>query len=291
MEGPLCEEALQRALEPKAWRAAQAAMDEVRQNLPLGVAISGGVDSATLLALASIAGGPEEVVAILGVSPSLADGEREQAHRTAAQVGVPLVEVETHEALIPDYVRNGPDRCYFCKQELFTRISSEKVEQLGLAAVAYGENKDDVKMLDRPGSRAAVESGVLRPLATGGITKEMVREIARALGLEVADKPAAPCLASRIPHFEEVTVRKLSQVEIAEEQIKRLGFHDCRVRHHGELARVELPEDELARAVELRDKITSHVQDAGFRFVALDLSGMQLGAFTAPFVDDLQATS
>lgn len=289
MTGLISKETLRRELEPETWEAVDSAIGEVQRNLPLGVAISGGVDSATLLALASAAGDPSQVVAVLGVSPSLAKDERDQAHRTAAQVGVRLVEVETHEALIPDYIRNGPDRCYFCKTELFTRISDEAVEDLGLAAIAYGENADDAQVLDRPGHRAATEQGVLRPLATGGVTKQMVREVARVLDLEVAEKPAAPCLASRIPHFQEVTVRKLSQVEIAEEAIRRLGFRDCRIRHHGEIARLELAPEDLPRAVELREEITKHAKEAGFRFVTLDLAGLQLGAFTAPFVDDLKA--
>lgn len=285
----LDEGTLSRKLAPETWAAANAAMAEVREHLPLGVAISGGVDSATLLALAAIAAPPGEVVGIIGVSPSLAEEERDQAHRTAREIGVELAEVETHEALIPDYVRNGPDRCYFCRQELFMRISSETVQDLGLIGVAYGENVDDVDRLDRPGSRAAIEAGVLRPLATAGITKQMVREIARALDLEVANKPAAPCLASRIPHFENVTVRKLSQVEVAEEAIRLLGFRDCRVRHHGEVARVELLEEDLNRAIQHREAIVRNVLGAGFRFVTLDLSGMQRGAFTAPYVGDLQA--
>ncbi|MGO1510329.1 MAG: ATP-dependent sacrificial sulfur transferase LarE [Actinomycetaceae bacterium] len=273
---------------PGAGGSTHAATDRVRALLaphaPLGVAYSGGVDSATLLALAVQELGTDDVVAILGISPSLATDEREAAHETARQIGARVVEVETHEGDSPAYRANGPDRCFHCKDELFTRIDDELVAGLGLAAVAYGENADDARRPDRPGSRAATEHAVLRPLAEAGMTKAMVRDAARELGVRVADKPAAPCLASRIPHFEEVTPEKLRQVDAAEGAMRRLGFTDCRVRHHGDVARVELPADEIVRAAELRDEVHAAVTGAGFRFAAVDLRGIQSGAFTLPLV-------
>ena len=156
-------------------------------------------------------------------------------------IGVPLVEVVTHEGENPAYRANGPDRCFHCKDELFTRISDEVVARYGLTAVAYGENADDIARPDRPGSQAATNHRVLRPLADAGLTKADVRAVARALELPCADKPAAPCLASRIPHFEEVTPEKLRQVEAAESALRDLGFPESRVRHHGDVARIELP--------------------------------------------------
>ncbi|MFC4554717.1 ATP-dependent sacrificial sulfur transferase LarE [Georgenia faecalis] len=251
---------------------------------PLGVAYSGGVDSATLLALAVRALGAENVVAILGVSPSLATDERRAAHATAATIGARVVEVTTHEGDVAAYRANGPDRCFHCKDELFARISDELVAELGLVAVAYGENADDALRPDRPGAQAATDHAVLRPLADAGLTKAMVRAVARSLDLPVADKPAAPCLASRIPHFEEVTPAKLRQVDVAEAAVRRLGFADCRVRHHGEVARLELPAEDIARAAALHDEVHAAVSAAGFRFVALDLRGIQSGAFTLPLV-------
>jgi uncharacterized protein len=252
---------------------------------PLGVAFSGGVDSSVLLALAVRALGADRVVAVLGVSPSLAADEREGAHRVAAHIGARLVETATAEGDLPAYRANGPDRCFHCKDELFTRISDGVAAQHGLAAVAYGENADDVRRLDRPGARAATRHRVLRPLAEAGLDKAAVRAVARALDLPCADKPAAPCLASRIPHFQEVTPEKLAQVEHAEHALRRLGFSDCRVRHHGEVARVELPVAEIARAAgELREPVLRAVRAAGFRMVALDLAGIQSGAFTLPLV-------
>ncbi len=248
----------------------------------LGVAFSGGVDSSVLLALAARALGPARVVALLGVSPSLAAAERVAAHEVARAIGVPVVEVATAEGDDPAYRRNGPDRCYFCKNELFTRISDEVVAAHGLAAVAYGENADDARRPDRPGARAAHEHGVLTPLSDAGLDKAAVRRIARALGLPTADKPAAPCLASRIPHFEEVTPHKLAQVEAAEEGLRRLGLTELRVRHHGEIARVEVPVGDVASlaAEPLRQAVVDAVRAAGFRYVALDLAGIQSGAFT-----------
>jgi uncharacterized protein len=248
----------------------------------LGVAFSGGVDSSVLLALAARALGPSRVVAVLGVSPSLAADERVAAHDVAASVGVPVVEVATAEGDDPEYRRNGPDRCFHCKNELFTRISQDVVESQGLSAVAYGENADDAARRDRPGARAALDHGVLTPLADARIGKAGVRRIARTLGLPSADKPAAPCLASRIPHFEEVTPHKLAQVEAAEAALRRLGLGDLRVRHHGDVARLEVPVGNLAAVAgePLRDDVLRAVRSAGFRYVALDLAGMQSGSFT-----------
>ncbi len=267
----------------------QAAVDRVAGQLAgigrLGVAFSGGVDSATLLALAVGVLGSGRVVALLGVSPSLAADERAAAHEVAGFVGVPVVEVVTREGERAEYRANGPDRCFHCKDELFSTISGQVLARYGLDGVAYGENADDVRRPDRPGARAATRHGVLRPLADAGLDKAAVRRVARLLGLPCADKPAAPCLASRVPHHEPVTPAKLAQVEAAERALRSLGFTDCRVRHHGDVARVELPPAELARAVvELREPVLEAVTAAGFRFVAVDLAGIQSGAFTLPLV-------
>jgi pyridinium-3,5-biscarboxylic acid mononucleotide sulfurtransferase len=255
---------------------------------PLGVAFSGGVDSSTLLALAARALGAGRVLAILGVSPSLATSERVAAHRVAAFIGVHLIEVQTYEVERPEYRRNSPDRCFYCKDELFGRISDEVVTRHRLVAVAYGENADDARRPDRPGARAAVAHRVLRPLAEAGIDKAGVRRIARALALPCADKPAAPCLASRIPHFTDVAPEKLAQIEAAEAALRELGFDELRVRHHADVARIELPVSELQRAVSppLRDEIERAVRAAGFRFAALDLAGIQSGAFTLAHLND-----
>jgi pyridinium-3,5-biscarboxylic acid mononucleotide sulfurtransferase len=267
----------------RAVAAVSASLKEVQR---LGVAFSGGVDSSLLLALATRALGAERVVALLGVSPSLAAEERTAARDVATFVGVSLVEVATHEGDQPEYQANGPDRCFYCKEELFNRIEDEVIERYRLDAIAYGENADDARRPDRPGARAATNHHVLRPLAEAGMTKLAVRTVARALGLPVADKPAAPCLASRIPHHHRVTPAKLSQIERAESALRQLGFGDLRVRHHDEVARVELPAADLARAVvdPLRTAMLAAVRSAGFRFVTVDLGGIQSGAFTLPLL-------
>ncbi|MCU0284393.1 MAG: ATP-dependent sacrificial sulfur transferase LarE [Candidatus Nanopelagicales bacterium] len=286
--------ATQLAAQP-AWRrplptAERAMADRVAAAIGtpdrLGVAFSGGVDSAVLLALAARALGPARTLAVLGVSPSLAATERSAAHDLAGDIGVPLVEVRTFEGDDPAYRANGPDRCFHCKDELFTRISDTVADRYGLTAVAYGENADDARRPDRPGSAAARDHAVLRPLVEAGLAKADVRAVARALRLANADKPAAPCLASRIPHHEVVTPEKLAQVEAAERAVAALGFADCRVRHHGDVARIELPVDELPRAVAdpVREPLLDGVRAAGFRFVALDVAGVQSGAFTLPLV-------
>lgn len=279
-------------LPPELAAPAEAVAEAIRGRMPLGpvgrlgVAFSGGVDSGLLLALAVRGLGADRVLAVIGVSPSLARDELHGARDVAAAIGAPVVEVATHEGDHPMYRANGPDRCFFCKDELFTRITDDVAGRHGLVAIAYGENADDARRPDRPGARAASNHDVLRPLADAGVTKAQVRALARALGLPNADKPAAPCLASRIPHFSEVDPAKLAQVEAAERGLRGLGFGDCRVRHHGEVARVELPDLDLARAMQpdLRAAIHAVCVEAGFSFVAVDVAGIQSGAFTLPLV-------
>ena len=248
----------------------------------LGVAYSGGVDSATLLALAVHALGSENVVALLGVSPSLARRERRLAHRVARVIGAEVIEVPTSEGDNPDYQKNDASRCFHCKNELFTRIDDEIVDAHRLDAVAYGENADDARRQDRPGAGAAKKHQVLRPLSGIGMTKDQVRVAARAMSLPVADKPAAPCLASRVPFGEAVTPEKLRQIDDLEDAVYEQGFSDCRVRHHGDVGRIELPTDELARAMEpeIRQALVAAGKETGFRHVTIDLDGIRSGLFS-----------
>lgn len=248
----------------------------------LGVAFSGGVDSAALLAIAVRELGPDNVLALLGVSASLAQREREIALGIARSLGVALVEVHTRELLLAEYRRNDADRCFHCKNTLFTMIDDEIVGEHGLDAVAYGENADDAVSTDRPGQRAARAHRVLRPLAAAGVDKAAVRRIAAALQLPVAFKPATPCLASRIAPFTEVTEDKLRQVEAVEAVILELGFTDVRVRHVNDTANIELPVEQLYLAAQdaLRQQIVAAAHAAGFRHVTLALEGLQSGAFS-----------
>ena len=271
---------------------AQQVIEQVTQLLQgvnrLGVAFSGGVDSSVLLAIAVRVLGPDRVVAILGVSPSLARDERSAAHAVARFIGAPVVEVTTYEGDNPAYQANGVDRCFHCKDELFTRISDEVVSAHRLDAVAYGENADDARRPDRPGARAATNHRVLRPLTEVGLDKTAVRRLARGWELPCADKPAAPCLASRIPHHETVSPEKLRQIDQAESALRDLGFTDLRVRHHGDIARIELPAEDLVLAVSdpLRAAVRRAVNQAGFRFAVVDLAGMQSGAFTLTVLEN-----
>ena len=272
--------------DPSAAAFADATVERVRELLAqlnrLGVAFSGGVDSSVLVALAVRALGADRVVPILGVSASLAGDERSAAHQVARVIGVEVVELTTHEDDRAGYVANGPDRCFHCKDELFTRITDSVVAAYHLDAVAYGENADDAARPDRPGARAASNHAVLRPLVDAGLDKAAVRQLARIWQLPCADKPAAPCLASRIPHSHPVTADKLRQIEQTEAALRRLGFTDSRVRHHGDIARIELPVQDLARAVTepVRAELLRAVRQAGFRFATVDLAGMQSGLFT-----------
>lgn len=255
----------------------------------LGVAFSGGVDSTLLLTLAARQLGREKVVAVVGVSPSLAQHEREQAQRLAAALNIRCIDVHTREHELSAYRRNNRDRCYYCKDELFRKIQCEVVEKYGLVAVAYGETAEDVGRGNRPGARAAKEHGVLHPLADAGLMKIEVRELAYELGLPNWNKPATPCLASRIPHSMEVTPKKLGQVEAAEAALGRLGFDDLRVRHHGDIARIEVPLTLLNRVVvdPLRSLIVDAVITAGFRFVTVDLCGLRSGHLSIVTANDV----
>lgn len=261
---------------------ALAVADLLPRSGRLGVAFSGGVDSAVLLAVAVRAMGADRALGLLAVSDSLARDELARARETAQEMGARVVEFETHEGDNPAYRANDVDRCFHCKDEMFSVIDERLVSELDLAAVAYGENADDAARIDRPGAQAAVNHAVLRPLAEAGLTKGRVRDVARVLGLSVADKPAAPCLASRIPHGQEVTPTKLKQVEAGEEVLREAGFADSRVRHHGDIARLEVPADELALFADAtrREGVLSGLRAAGFRYVTVDLAGLQSGAFT-----------
>ena len=276
---------LHAALPPALQLIADGVADDVRaagEAPRVGVAYSGGVDSTVLAALVARAIGPEHTVLLLGVSPSLAKRERRLAHRQADHMGLALAEVATRELDNPDYAANPVDRCYHCKDELFTVLDSRAAAELSLDVIAYGENADDAARPDRPGSRAAREHQVLHPLSAAGASKDDVRAIAAHLGLANAAKPAAPCLASRIPHGQEVTPAKLKQVEAGEEALRDLGFTDSRVRHHGDIARIEVPAAELAlfADAERRDAVLARLRAAGFAYVTVDLAGLQSGAFT-----------
>ncbi len=240
------------------------------------VAFSGGVDSSFLAAVAAEALGPN-AKAVTGVSPSLSQAERRDAEQVARIIGIAHDWVETHELENPAYAANAGDRCFHCKNELFTVLGAI-ARAAGGAVVVDGTNADDVHDW-RPGRRAAELHGVRSPLLEVGLTKAEIRELSRAMGLPTWDKPAMACLASRIPVGTPVTVEILSQVEAAEAALRSLGLRQLRVRHHGEIARIETDAEGLRLLTDpqVRERAVAAVKRAGFRYVAVDLEGYRRG--------------
>lgn len=240
------------------------------------VAFSGGVDSSLLLALAAETLGVEEVLAAMSVSASQPSRERRQGRLLAGQLGVELVEIRTCELSDPEYSANPPRRCYHCKRHLFEALW-RLAEQRGISAVAAGANADDVGDF-RPGLEAGHELGVHEPLMAAGLTKSDIRLTSRAMGLPTWSKPASACLASRVPYGSEITSQRLARIERGEDFLKDMGFDSCRLRDHGELARIEVPAESLARVMLHRERIVRSLKSAGFVYVTLDLQGLRSGS-------------
>lgn len=239
------------------------------------VAFSGGVDSSVVAMAAFRALGPQNMVAVMANSPSVAREELQLARTLALEAGFPLEIVATEELDDPRYRANDGQRCYFCKSELFSTLTRLR-EQKRFAVVMDGYNQDDVGDY-RPGLAAGQEWQVVSPLKLAGLGKTAVRDIARQWGLKNWDKPASPCLSSRIPYQTPVTIENLRQVEEAEAALHRLGFANVRVRHHWPVARIEVPQNEFEHLIELRVEVTDAVKKAGYRFVSLDLVGLTSG--------------
>jgi uncharacterized protein len=246
----------------------------------LMVAYSGGVDSAFLAATAHRVLG-DRMLAVLADSASLARRDMEQAVAFARSLAMPLEVVTTEELDRPEYARNDANRCFHCKDELFQTMEALGRKR-GFRNIAYGMNADDTRDF-RPGQRAAEQHAVLAPLADAGLTKLEVRALAKAAGYPVWDRPAAPCLSSRVEYGREVTREVLAQIEKGEESLRQLGFRELRVRHHGELARVEIARNELPRALtmEMLDAVTAALKEAGFKYVTLDCTGFRSGSMNA----------
>ncbi len=245
------------------------------------VAFSGGTDSSLVAAVAARALG-DRAVAVTAVSPSLPPGEAEEAGRTAASLGIRHRLVRTHEAEKPAYLANGVDRCYVCKTELYDVLATVAAQD-DFPVVLSGANLDDLGDF-RPGLRAAQEHGVRHPLIEAELGKQEVREAARELGVPTWDKPASACLSSRIEFGVRITVQELSKVGRAERVLKDLGFRQCRVRVHGDLVRVEVEPDEVARLAHagVRDEIVAGLKALGWRYVTLDLEGFRSGSMNPP---------
>ena len=241
-------------------------------------AYSGGVDSALLMTVAARTLG-DKALACIGTSPSYPERELQSALAVAQQVGANVRVVKTEEHLDPNYAANPGNRCYFCKSELYDRLKKIAAED-NFSVVVDGNNASDLGD-DRPGWIAGRERGIRSPLAELGITKDQVRELAKGLGLAVWNKPAMPCTSSRVPHGTPIVPGLLKKIENAESALLAMGFSNLRVRHHGDIARIELPAEDLPRALEEREAITAAVKACGYKFVTLDLGGLKSGSLHA----------
>jgi uncharacterized protein len=240
------------------------------------IGYSGGVDSVFLAVTAVDVLGAERVLAVTGVSAAYPASHHDIALRCARDFGVPHTEIATDELADPNYTSNPSNRCYYCKTELWSRLV-QLAEERGYAAVLDGANADDASD-HRPGLLAAREHAVRSPLLEVGLTKAEIRTLSRARGLPTWDQPASPCLSSRIPYGLAVTPQRLRAIEAAEMALLALGFPGTRVRHHGDVARLELAPSDLERAYELRDRITGAMRSAGFERSVLDVEGYRRGA-------------
>ena len=247
------------------------------------VAFSGGADSALLAHAANAVLGPERVHVVTAVSPSLAAAERADAEALAIELGLRWSAVETDEMTHAAYRANDADRCAHCKDALMDVLAP--IAEAESATVVLGVNVDDLGD-HRPGQRAAIDRGARFPLVEAGLTKDEVRACSRRLGLRTADKPAAACLASRVPYGTEVTIDVLSGVERAEAALRRLGFDDLRIRHYDDTARIEVPIDRLADVVDRRNAVVAAVTASGYRYVTLDLEGLRSGNLNAALAPD-----
>jgi uncharacterized protein len=248
----------------------------------LVVAFSGGADSALVAAVATGLLGAEHVLCATAVSPSLAPEDLAHCARIAEEWGLRWQAVTTNELDDPAYVRNDLDRCYHCKRELMDVLTPMADSER--ATVVLGVNLDDLND-HRPGQRAAAERGAVFPLVQAGLDKATVRNVSKDLGLSTWDRPAAACLASRLPHGTPVSLGVLDQVAAGESALRQLGFNALRVRHYGDLARIELPLGDLDRALAVRGAIVTALRSAGYRYVTIDLEGLRSGNLSAPAHD------
>ncbi len=256
--------------------------DQLRSYGPLAVAFSGGADSTLLLKVALDTLGQDKVVALIGVSDTFPRSERERAVELAERLGARHIEVMTKEIDTSAFAENTAERCYHCKKELLTKFLSIAKEE-GFLAVADGNNADDLRS-SRAGLRAVRELGTHSPLADVGLTKEEVRHLSKALGLPTAVKPSSACLASRIPFGTKITREKLIQIETAEEFLRGLGIGQLRVRHHGDVARIEVTPQEFYLVLNNRDWIVKEFKMLGFVYVTLDIQGFRSGSMEEPLI-------
>lgn len=260
----------------------QSKLERMRQILrslqKVAVAFSGGVDSTFVLKVAVDTLGPENVVAVTADSYSLARSELEQARQLARQLKAEHVVIATDELEDPNYASNPADRCYYCKTNLYARLQ-EFIARRGLKAIVSGINADDYDDW-RPGIQAGRERNVRAPCAEAGLSKQEIRQLSQQMNLPTFDKPAMPCLASRIAYGEQITPEKLRMVEQAEQFLRSLGLRECRVRHHNKLARIEVPPERIPELMEpqMRARIDARLREIGYTYVTMDMRGFRSGS-------------
>ena len=241
------------------------------------VAYSGGVDS-TFLAVTAHEVLGKNALAVFAVSPVAPPLEKEEAETLAQNIGLWFKIIESNEMSNPDFVANPPERCYYCKQELFSELKPIALAE-GLKWIADGTNADDLHDF-RPGRKASAEAGIRSPLLEAGLTKEEIRQLSRAKNLPTWDRPASPCLASRLPYGIPVTAETLNKIARGEQYLHGLGIRELRLRHHGDIARIELAPEDMAKIItpEIREDIVTHLKALGYKYVALDLTGYRTGS-------------
>ena len=241
------------------------------------VAYSGGVDS-TFLAVTAYEVLGQNSLAVFASSPVAPPMEKEQAASLAHDIGLRFRIIESNEMANPDFVANPPERCYYCKRELFSELKPIALAE-GLKWIADGTNADDLSDF-RPGRKASVEAGIRSPLLEAGLTKEEIRQLSRKKGLPTWDRPASPCLASRIPYGIPVTAETLNKIARGEQYLHSLGLRQLRLRHHGNIARIELDQEDMAKILkaDIRQGIVEHLKALGYKYVVLDLTGYRIGS-------------
>lgn len=265
---------VQHSLEEKL-RHLQISLSKMGDTL---IAFSGGVDSSFLLAFA-VQVSKYKIASLMTVSASTPPEDEQQATELVRRLKIPFIKIQHNELAIAGYVANPPNRCYFCKESLYA-ICQKEAKRLSFQSIADGVNVDDLKDY-RPGLQAAVEYNILHPLVDAGFTKSDIRQGSKLIGLQTWDRPASPCLASRIPYGNSIKEKMLSQIAEGESYIRSLGLREVRLRHHGEVARVEVAKHELSLLASSHKimKIGKRLKELGFSFVSLDLGGYRTGVF------------